>query len=197
MGIKKIKGSSLLNLLDCCTIELIFPDIFPDILATLCKRRILHILGNSTSCWHFLQKSPIVSGSFADSDLQPCVFDEFDELLRWLATLCKRTILHTGWRSLIGCLKLQVILHKRATNYSALLQKITYEDKASYDSTPPCIAESSQQLVEFIIHFWWIRRAVEMIQHTTIELHKTYIYIYSYIHTCTYMYIYIHIYIYI
>ena len=44
-------------------------------------------------------------------------------------------MLHTGWQSLIGCLKLQVILHKRATNYRALLQKVTYEDQASYDST--------------------------------------------------------------
>ena len=31
----------------------------------------------------------------------------------------------TGWRSLIGCFKLQVILHKRATNYRALLQKVS------------------------------------------------------------------------
>jgi len=44
----------------------------------------------------------------------------------------------TGWRRPIGCLKLQVIFRKRATNYRALWQKMTYEDKASYDSTPPC-----------------------------------------------------------
>jgi len=43
----------------------------------------------------------------------------------------------TGWRRLIGCLKLQVIFRKRATNYRALLRKLTYGDKASYDSTPP------------------------------------------------------------
>ena len=30
---------------------------------------------------------------------------------------------------------LQVISHKKATNYRALLRKMTYEDKASYDST--------------------------------------------------------------
>jgi len=29
----------------------------------------------------------------------------------------------TGWRSVIGCLKLQVIFRKRATNYRALLQE--------------------------------------------------------------------------
>jgi len=31
--------------------------------------------------------------------------------------------------------KLQVIFRKRDTNYRALLQKMTYIDKASYDST--------------------------------------------------------------
>ena len=45
---------------------------------------------------------------------------------------------YTGWRRLIGSLKLQVIFRKRATNYRALLWKITYKDNASCDSTPPC-----------------------------------------------------------
>ena len=45
----------------------------------------------------------------------------------------------TGWRRLVGCLKVQIIFRKRATNYRALLRKMTYEDKSSYDSTPPCI----------------------------------------------------------
>ena len=31
-------------------------------------------------------------------------------------------LITTGWRRLVGCLKLQVIFHKRATNYRALLQ---------------------------------------------------------------------------
>jgi len=44
----------------------------------------------------------------------------------------------TGWRRLIGRLKLQVICLKGATNYRALLQKMTYEDKASYGSPPSC-----------------------------------------------------------
>jgi len=47
--------------------------------------------------------------------------------------------LYTGWRRLIGCLKSQVIARKRATNYRALLRKMTYKDKASYDFTPPCV----------------------------------------------------------
>ena len=48
------------------------------------------------------------------------------------------TIHSTGWRRPIGCLKLHFIFCKRATNYRALLRKMTYEDKAAYDSTPPC-----------------------------------------------------------
>ena len=46
----------------------------------------------------------------------------------------------TGWRRLIGrYLELQVIFRKIATNYRALLRKTTCEEKASYDTTPPCI----------------------------------------------------------
>ena len=47
--------------------------------------------------------------------------------------------IYTGWRRLIGSPKLQVIFRKRATNYRALLWKVTYEDKGSYESSPPCI----------------------------------------------------------
>jgi len=35
-------------------------------------------------------------------------------------------------------MKLQVIFRTRATNYGALLQKMTHKDKASYDFTSPC-----------------------------------------------------------
>jgi len=65
----------------------------------------------------------------------------------------------TGWRRLIECLKLQVICHKRATNYRALLRKMTYEDKAFYDASPPYtqhtwyIGISSQTLA--FLHTHW------------------------------------------
>jgi len=45
----------------------------------------------------------------------------------------------TGWRRLIGSPNLQIIFHKRATKYRALLRKMTYKDKGSYESSPPCI----------------------------------------------------------
>jgi len=44
----------------------------------------------------------------------------------------------TGWRRLIGSPKLQIIFHKRATKYRALLRKMSYKDKGSYESSPPC-----------------------------------------------------------
>jgi len=45
----------------------------------------------------------------------------------------------TGWRRLIGSPKLQIIFHKRATKYRSLLRKLTYKDKGSYESSPPCM----------------------------------------------------------
>jgi len=57
----------------------------------------------------------------------------------------------TGWRRVIGCLKLQVIFRKRATMYRALSRKMTYRDKASYDSTPPC---SSHAHPPPMSHIW-------------------------------------------
>ena len=46
---------------------------------------------------------------------------------------------HTGWRRPIGCLKLQIIFRKRATNYRALLRNMSYTDKTSCESSPPCM----------------------------------------------------------
>ena len=51
--------------------------------------------------------------------------------------------MYTGWRNPIGCLKLQVILHKRATNHRSLLRKMTCKDKGSYGYSPPCTDTSS------------------------------------------------------
>ena len=61
--------------------------------------------------------------------------------------MCALQFYDTGWRRLIGCLKSQVIFRKRATNYRAPLRKMTYEDKAFYDATPPCIGEMTLSCV--------------------------------------------------
>ena len=52
--------------------------------------------------------------------------------------ICIMTQEPTGWRRLIGSSKLQIIFHKRATRYRALLVKMTSKDKGSYESLPPC-----------------------------------------------------------
>ena len=52
----------------------------------------------------------------------------------------------TGWRRLIGSPKLQIIFHKRATKYRALLRKMTCKDKGSYESSPPCTMLTSSAL---------------------------------------------------
>jgi len=57
----------------------------------------------------------------------------------------------TGWRKLIACLKLQVIFCQKTTNYRALLQKMTYEYKPSYASSPLCIVARLYSSV-----YWWI-----------------------------------------
>ena len=84
-----------------------------------------HILHMRESC----HTNPQVKSHISRNRLPP----KFHHLLRqwnkWLSM---------GRRRLIGCLKLQVIFRKRATNHRALLRKIIYEDKASHDSTPPC-----------------------------------------------------------
>ena len=51
---------------------------------------------------------------------------------------CSLSLFPTGWRGVIGCLQSQVIFRKRATHHRALLQKMTYKEKAFYDATPPC-----------------------------------------------------------
>jgi len=78
---------------------------------------------------------------------------ERGSVLRGPATLCVQTRhLNTGGRRPIGCLKLQVIFRKKATNYRAFLRMITYTDKASYGSLPPCSVNSIMQLSH--IHIW-------------------------------------------
>ena len=52
----------------------------------------------------------------------------------------------TGWRRPIGCFKLQVIFRRRGINYRALLRKMAYKDKASYESLPPCTVTIASNL---------------------------------------------------
>jgi len=65
-----------------------------------------------------------------------CVFGQVSGSVYWVSFhMVDNT---TGWRRPIGCLKLQVISRKRATNYRALLWKMTFKDTTWYVSSPPC-----------------------------------------------------------
>jgi len=57
---------------------------------------------------------------------------------KYIAPNYLRHICCTGWRRLIGSPKLLIIFHQRATEYRSLLRKMTYKDKGSYESSPPC-----------------------------------------------------------
>jgi len=48
----------------------------------------------------------------------------------------------TGWQKLTGTPTMQIIFHKRATKYRSILRKMTYKDKVSYESLPPCTCNS-------------------------------------------------------
>jgi len=85
-------------------------------------------------------KSPMTSGSFAERDLQLMAF--LSHIYLWgdkMKPAVPYVICDIRWPRLIGCLKLQVIFRKRATNHRALLRKMTSEDKALYASTPLCM----------------------------------------------------------
>jgi len=71
------------------------------------------------------------------------------------------------WRTVAPGLKplrllraqLQVIFHKRATNYRAILREMTCKDKASYGSWPPCIEycninQSRADVWECLLGLW-------------------------------------------
>ena len=51
--------------------------------------------------------------------------------------------MRTGWRRLMGSPKLQIVFHNRGTKYRSLLQKMTYTDKGSHESSPPCTAANA------------------------------------------------------
>jgi len=80
-----------------------------------------------------------------------------------------RHITRSGWQRPIGSLKLHVIFRRRATNYRALLRKMTNQDKASYGSLPPCVRKSvkshirmSHVVQNWVTLHWWINHVKHM-----------------------------------
>ena len=106
----------------------------------------LHVIWESTA--HITLHEPLIIGLFCGK--WPIKIRR--PMTQHLTSLYTNHLHVTGWRRPIGCLKLQVIFRKRATNYRALLRKMAYKDEASYNSTPPCIISMKKCLFESEIY---------------------------------------------
>ena len=71
----------------------------------------------------------------------------------------KCDVTDTGWRRLIGSPKLQIIFHKKATKYKSLFRKMTYKDRGSFESLPPCTRLDEDSCV-------W-HHAIQVMSHST------------------------------
>ena len=80
-----------------------------------------------------------------------CVFTYFCIFAFFFS--CVHDGLDTGRQRHIACFKLQVTFCKRATNYRALLRKMTCEDKASHGSSPPCTYIYSYMFVHMCVAY--------------------------------------------
>ena len=85
-----------------------------------------------------------------------------------------------------GCLKSHVIFRKRATNYRTLLRKMTYKDKASYDSTLHC----TYVLNSFVYLSTQTTCAARIRKYIPYTYNKN-----MYIYLCMHAYTYVHIYL--
>ena len=100
---------------------------------------------------------------------------------------------------------MQVSFRQRATNYRALLRKMTYKDKTSYGSSPPCSADAKalQMALEKFLNMlrnFSVENFLKCVYYIYTCIHiyiyqNIFIYMYIYVHIYIRMYIYIHIYI--
>ena len=75
-----------------------------------------------------------INSNFAKSDISQVQSGEIGRLRRPISNLTSTVA--PGLKPLrLPRAQLQVICHKRATNYRAVLREMTYKDKASYESS--------------------------------------------------------------
>ena len=115
--------------------------------------------------------------------------DLFPLILSWISRREFQKLIHkqsvinegkggmgTGRRRLIGSPKLQIIFHKRATKYRSLLRKMTYKDKGSCESSPPCSHTHTQTHIHTHAH-----------TQTPLQTANMYISTYTYIYICIHL----------
>ena len=107
---------------------------------------------------------------------------------------------------------MHIIFHKRATKYRSLLRKMTYKEKGSYKSLPPCIGNRSNFFLDYsdsfakgfyiVFFFFWkepsqfgepaYRCYPRTYMHTCVHT-----YVCMYVHTCMYAYLHTNVHTYI
>jgi len=111
--------------------------------------------------WVMYLYTPSISGTYS------YVWRGWFVIVTWIVQICDVTPTYhvqiTVWRRPIGCLKLQVVFRKRATNYRALMRKITYKDKASYDATPTLARETLYVFINHVCIAWLMHMCEETI----------------------------------
>ena len=101
--------------------------------------------------------------------------------------ICTYILCCTGWRRLIGSPKLQIIFYKRAIKYRSLLRKMTYKDKGSYASSPPCTLHCGSHGIRYNAGYRVAKTATYINVHICIDVCVCkYSYIYLYIYTVLY-----------
>ena len=94
----------------------------------------------------------------------------------------------TNWRGCIRCLKLKVNFRKRATNYRALLRKLTCKDKAPYGSLLPCSNHGFLRFVASADQYMCVRVCVYVCMYAYVvgnHMHANSKHIYTHTHTHT------------
>ena len=81
----------------------------------------------------------------------------------------------TGRRRLIGSPELQIIFHKRATKYRSLLRKMTYKDKGSYESSPPCTQDllAKYKICRYFCMYMYVYTYICVYIHIHAQIHGT------------------------
>jgi len=111
-------------------------------------RRLLSTPLNTSTIWKFEKhRYKFKSSQIFSLNLYHEILSKFSDLLHIRGAACSEIsgVQHVQRYTLYRAAKThkQLNFRKRATNYRALLRKIAYNDKATYESSPPCTGVTS------------------------------------------------------